>query len=398
MRISTAQIYGNGLSAMQRSQNDLARTQEQLATGRRIINPSDDPGGAVQVLKLRERIAAVDQYSRNANLATNRLEAKETILAQMGDALQRVRELTVQAANATQTNESRAAIAREVRQLSESLLDAGNIRDASGEYLFAGYRSGSQPFARNTNGAVEYLGDAGQRRIALSPDSSVAVGDSGELLMSITRGNGVYTVTPAPTNVGNGRVTGTQIVDPTTIGRELYTIEFVAEDAWQVLEAGGSVVASGDYAAGQAVDIGGRRVLIAGQPAVGDRFEVAPAGVTTLFAITDDLADVLERPPAAAGDAARRDHAIGTALGDLDQALARVLELRTRVGGRLNKIESQGVSNDDQRLQLQTALSSIEDLDFAEAISRFNLQQVALQAAQQTYIQLGRLSLFDYLR
>jgi flagellar hook-associated protein 3 FlgL len=75
-----------------------------------------------------------------------------------------------------------------------------------------------------------------------------------------------------------------------------------------------------------------------------------------------------------------------------------VLELRTSVGARLNTIDSQGLVSEDQTLQLKAALSSIEDLDYAEAISRFNLQQVALQAAQQTYVQLGRLSLFDFIR
>ena len=398
MRISTAEIFGNGISAIQRQQGALSRTQQQLATGRRILSPSEDPGGAVQALKLRERVAAVEQYGRNATLATNRLSAQESVLAQMGEALQRARELTVQAANATQTTESRAAIAREIRQISSALLDAANTRDSSGEYLFAGYRSGSRPFVRDGNGQVEYLGDAGQRRVALSPDRSVAVGDSGQAWMGIPQGNGVYTVTPAPDNTGTGRIGGAEISDPTAVTRATFTLEFTAEDAWRVLDAAGTELATGSFAAGQAIDVAGRRITLAGQPAAGDRFEIAPAGVTSLFAIVDELAAALEAPVPTPASAARRDHAINVALGDIDQALARTLELRTGVGARLNTIAAQGVINEDQTLQLQTALSSIEDLDYAEAISRFNLQQVALQAAQQTYVQLGRLSLFDFIR
>ena len=75
-----------------------------------------------------------------------------------------------------------------------------------------------------------------------------------------------------------------------------------------------------------------------------------------------------------------------------------MLEVRSDVGARLNAIESQGEQNVDQALRVRTALSGIEDLDYAEAVSRFQMQQVALQAAQQAYVQLSRLSLFDYIR
>lgn len=398
MRISTSEIFGNGINAIQRQQAQLTRTQEQLATGRRVLRPSEDPGAAVQALKLRERVAAVEQYTRNATLATSRLEGQETVLSQMGDALQRARELSVQAANATQTSESRAAIAREIRQLGDQLLDSANSRDASGEYLFAGFRSGNRPFVRDPSGRVEYLGDGGQRRVALSPDRSVAVGDSGLEWMSIPRGNGVYAVTPAPGNVGTARVNTAEITNPADVAPVSYTLEFTAPDTWALRGAAGDLLATGSYAPGQAIDVGGRRIVLDGTPAAGDRFEIAPAGVTSLFSIFDDLAAALEAPVNTPGAPARRDHAINVALGDIDQGIARVLELRTSVGARLNTIESQGVINEDQGLALKTALSAIEDLDYADAISRFNLQQVALQAAQQTYVQLGRLSLFDFIR
>jgi flagellar hook-associated protein 3 FlgL len=86
-----------------------------------------------------------------------------------------------------------------------------------------------------------------------------------------------------------------------------------------------------------------------------------------------------------------------SALGDLDQALGRLLETRTSLGARMNTVETQSRINEDQLLQVRTALSEIQDLDYAEAISRFNLQQTALQAAQQTFVQVQRLSLFNFM-
>src|SRR5262245_21732267 len=131
MRVSTNAIYRTGIESIQRGQNELSHTQLQMSSGKRILTPSDDPNGAVQALQLRQRIAAVEQFGRNANYATTRLYQEETVLQQMGDALNRVRELTVQAGNATQTDESRRIIAGELRQIRVSLVDMANSRDAN---------------------------------------------------------------------------------------------------------------------------------------------------------------------------------------------------------------------------------------------------------------------------
>lgn len=398
MRISSAEMFRNGVSAIQQQQVAMARTQQQLSTGKRILSPADDPGGAVQALKFRTGINSVEQFTRNADLATSRLSQEETVLTQMGDALQRVRELTVRAANATETNESRAAIAREIEQLAASLFDAANTRDASGEYLFAGYRSGSQPFVRDAAGNVEYLGDSGQRRIAISENRTLPVGDSGDLFMTIPRGNGVFVASAAATNTGTARVTSADVIDPATAGAGSFTIEMIDDTDYQVLDGDGVVIDTGTYQSGQAIDIDGQRILITGAPAAGDRFDVEPAGRDSLFSMVENLAATLRTPGDNQGDAVQRNQATDLALQNLDQALERLLGIRTDVGSRLNAIDSQINVNEDRVLQLETALSKVEDLDYAEAISRFQLQQVALQAAQQTYVQMNRLSLFDYLR
>ena len=81
----------------------------------------------------------------------------------------------------------------------------------------------------------------------------------------------------------------------------------------------------------------------------------------------------------------------------IDQTLDRALDTRAEVGARLNAIESQDNINEEALLRLETTKSGIEDLDYAEAISRFQQQLVALQAAQQSYTQIQGLSLFNYI-
>jgi len=398
MRVSTTAIYRTGIEAIQRGQTDLAHTQLQMSTGKRILTPSDDPNGAVQALQLRQRIAAVEQFGRNANYATTRLGQEETVLQQMGDALQRVRELTVQAANATQTEESRRAIALEIREIRTSLVDMANSRDANGEYLFAGFRSASRPFVNDASGAVEYLGDEGQRFLALSPDRQVAVGDSGDVFMTVPRGNGVFVVSPDAANTGSAWVRTSEVVDPAAVTPGSYTIDMLTAGSYEVRDSSAALVATGSWAAGQAIDFAGRRVMLEGAPAAGDSFSVDAAGSDSVFAMLDDLVGTLENPTFDEGSRARLNNDVGLALQNLDQSLGRLLDLRTRIGARLNTIEAQGQIDGERKLLLETTLSQVEDLDYAEAISRFALQQAALEAAQQAYAEMSRMSLFDFIR
>ncbi|MGB5489853.1 MAG: hypothetical protein WBM76_03390, partial [Woeseiaceae bacterium] len=101
---------------MQRIQAALDQTQRQISSGRRILTPSDDPLAAARAVEIRESIGRLEQFDRNANMANNRLFQEESSLGSVNNVLQRVRELALQANNATQNSESRQLIAIEMRQ------------------------------------------------------------------------------------------------------------------------------------------------------------------------------------------------------------------------------------------------------------------------------------------
>ena len=103
MRMSSTQIFQQGISAILAGQSKLSNTEQQLATGRRILTPSDDPVAAVQILDITEDLKLVDQYQRNSNLAEGQLALEESALANVGNVLQRTRELVLQANNASQS-------------------------------------------------------------------------------------------------------------------------------------------------------------------------------------------------------------------------------------------------------------------------------------------------------
>ncbi len=399
MRISTTQIFNAGLDAMTRGQSDLMKTQQQLATGQRINSPSDDPSGAVQMLQYREAIDAVEQYQKNADRAEFRLQATEGALDQVGNNMQRIRELVLQANNASQTTESRRSIAVEVEQLLAEVKDIANTRNANGEYIFGGLNSLTRPFTRDADGGVTFNGDGRTRSLQISPVRQLSIGESGgDVFMGIPAGNGTFEVRGDPGNSGEGRIGVSSVSNPGAWTDDTYAIEIAPEDAWTVYDSAGDVVATGVYQPDATIEFSGVSVSLSGRPADGDRFEVRPAGEDSVFEVYRRAIDALRSDTAGGPARARMNNELAAVLQGIDQALAKVADTRSTVGARLGAIETQRSINADHLLQLQTTLSEVRDVDYAEAISRFNQQLTALQAAQQSYAQVSRLSLFDFLR
>ena len=299
MRISTAQIFQQSVDAMLTQQRQLSETELQVASGKRILRPSDDPSAAVRVLDLSEAQQRLAQYQRNADAAIARLDQEESALLSIENLLQRVRELAVQGANDTLSVDDRQAIATEVREHMQSFLELANSRDASGEYLFAGYQSLTEPMTHNGTGTFSYTGDTGQRTLKIGDTREVAIGDPGTLFMG---------------------------------------------------------------------------------------FAAAAGGTTDVGKVLYDLASNLE-----AGNADTN------AITDIDTAFGRLLETRAKIGARLNAIDDQKAANDAFDLATAQVKSTLEDLDYAEAISRFNQQLAALQASQQAFVRIQDLSLFNFI-
>jgi flagellar hook-associated protein 3 FlgL len=410
MRVSTTQLFRNGISTMQQNQQALSHTQLQLSTGKRILKPSDDPSGSVQSLQFRSAIQKTDQYQRNGHMAEQRLQLSETVLKGVGEGLHRVRELALQGNNATQTDDTRKFIAGEIRQILDELMQLANTRDANGEFIYAGVTSLTQPFSMGAGGEVIYNGDDGQRQVQISPVRQVAIGNSGQqVFMDILNGNGVFAVRDDPNNAGTGVVDGGSVLDASAWVADDYTLEFHLNSGGELvytIHDGNNdplVPSSGDpddapvFVEGEAIKFNGVELRISGTPAEGDIFTVSPSENQDLFSTYRQLAEALEAPVGDSADRARLNNAVNRALQDLDNGLENVLDIRAGVGARLKTVESQRAINEDVLLQLKTTLSEVEDLDYAEAISRFNMQQVTLQAAQQTYVQVQRLSLFNFL-
>ena len=398
MRISTAGMHHAALNALLGQQSVLSKTQQQIASGKRVQTPADDPVAAVHLLELERALSESDQFSLNADMAKNRLTLEEQALADANTLLQRVREQTIQGNNASVDPASRRMLATEVRSRLKELMDIANRRDANGEFLFSGYASLTQPFAQTGN-SVAYFGDQGNRMLQIGPDQRVVDGHSGsDVFMAITEGNGAFVTTATAGNAGTGVIASGTLVDPAQWAPGDYTLRFTsATGDYEILE-GATVVATGTYTENSAITFNGANISMTGMPAQNDSFSIARSRSEDLFTTLRTLATTLESSTATSAERASFNSDMATVLQQLDQAGDHLLGVRAEVGTRLSAIDNAQEALADRKVELETTTSQLRDLDYAEAVSRMNQQLVGLQAAQASYSRISQLSLFDYLR
>lgn len=228
MRVSTAYIFDQNLSAMLNKQAELGKTQLQVSTGNRILNPSDDPAGSVQILNLQREVSLSEQYLSNATKAENKQSSEEGVLDSATSMLQRIRELAVQGLNPTNTQADKQAVAIEVKQLNQQLLALANTRDSNGDYLFSGFKSNTQPYG-TING--DYQGDEGQRNIKVGEGVLIETNDPGNRVFEAPLISTTTTTTLSPlvtanvANTGDSSVAVSNYTGGTDVFSETFTFD-----------------------------------------------------------------------------------------------------------------------------------------------------------------------------
>ena len=400
MTISTTQIFRLGINAILDQQEGLARTQLQIASGKRIQTPSDDPSGAVKVIDINEQIATAEQHLRNSQFARTELSLEEGAMTGAQNVIQRVRELIIQANNDTQSEDTRQGIATEIRARRDELLALSNSRNASGDYLFAGFKLDNQPFSLS-GGNVIYNGDQGQRRIQVGPSSFIPISDSGvDVFQLIKTGNGILTVDDTASNTGSGTVRS--LSQNGSFVSDTYALNFIqlapaGPITYEVRDSSAALVSSGAYESGGSISFNGISMVVEGVPANGDSFTVSPSTNQDVFTTLTNIIAALEAPSTDLADNASLHNDMNENLNNIDQALDNFLRVRSNIGSRLNNLDSQSEVNENFLLRMNEARSEVQDLDFAEAISRLSAQSTSLEAAQKVFIEVQGLSLFDFL-
>ncbi|MBS0386864.1 MAG: flagellar hook-associated protein FlgL [Proteobacteria bacterium] len=406
MRMSTSMLNEAAVTAMLQEQANLAKTQNQLATGKSINSPADNPVAAVQLLELTNSNSQVEQYVANGQSANSRLTLQEQALSDSTTTLQSVRDLVVQANSGSNSSSDFKAIATQIQSLEQQLQGIANRQDQQGDYLFSGYSAGTQPFVRGASGAMSYVGDGGARTIQLDSGTAVQLGDPGSAIyMGVATGNGTFTTAASSANTGTGVVDTGSVTDKSAWVAGQYTITFTDATHWQVTDGSGNPVldASGNPVTGTyngssgSVAFNGIQVGISGAPAAGDSFTVSPSGRESVFDTLDRLVSALNNAGNGSAAHAQLSSALGGALQQLDQSLTQVSRVTSNVGARLSLIGTTATALNTQSTTVAGQISNLSDVNYVAATALYSQQYLALQAAQASFAQIGQLSLFKYL-
>ena len=419
MRISTIQQFNSGVRGIQDNYANASRTQEQISTGKRILSPADDPVATVRLLQLSQESNKLEQYKSNMTAANNSLAQEEAILNSVNNSLQRVREIALEAGGGGLTDADRGALATELEQREEELLDLFNSRNARGEYLFGGYQSSEAPFIKNPDGSYSYQGDEGQRSVQIAGSKTVALNDNGkDLFVDVGNVNRVLTAADAA-NTGTARISLGVVENKNDYDQNFYPQGSVGivigatADTYEIVDSGGTPLVPPVTGALEENDDGGYNiryagvsVVLDGAPAAGDSFTITTGDSTAtsdkretrgILETIANLRETLETPTTSSEDKLQRRDVIAITLDNLDNAMNSVLQVQTTIGARMNVIESTQLQNGELSLINTSVTSELEDLDYAEALSRLSLQTVVLEAAQQSFVKVSGLSLFNLL-
>ncbi|WOA30486.1 flagellar hook-associated protein FlgL [Alloalcanivorax xenomutans] len=395
MRISTVTMFEQSMTSMNRQQADFMKVSQQIASGRRVVNPSDDPQAASQAVRVAQSLALTEQYGDARVSARNALSQEESVLNSVGDSITQAKTLILQAVNGTLSDADRDSAASELRGIYETLLGQANATDGNGRYLFGGYQDDSPPFVKN-GGGVDYVGDTQVRQQRIDASRLMPVSDNGEDIFQSVHTSAGYLARADGGNSGSLTFTGPDVVDvddPDFGGA--FTIEFADDGTDITYTVNGG--APQPYQEGEPIRFGGLSMTLEGTPADGDSIAVdKAAGMDPdLFATFERALAVLENPASTDAEKAARTNTLNNALRELDNGLDNVLTVRASVGARLNELDVVDTVAENRALNYEQTMSDLVDLDYVEAISEYVLRQVGLQAAQQSFMGIKGMSLFD---
>lgn len=403
MRISSNTIFETGTNLMLQQQDTLIKTQQQLSTGRRVLTPADDPIAAAQVLNVSQSLSLNKQYSINRTTADSSLKLEENVLRNATSLLQDIHQSAVYSGDATLTDADRKIIAMEIRGKFESLVGLANTTDEKGQYLFSGYQGNTIPFTQSGLN-VQYQGDQGQRLSQVGPSRELAVSDSGtDIFERIKDGNGVFATAANPSNMGTGLIDVGTVVTPANLTDNNYEISFTITagvTTYDIVNTTTSTtVSSGNsyIKSSAAISFDGMQFGIKGDPANGDKFTVSPSTNKSVFQTIGDFVTALEKSTTGQPGSTQFSNVLSSTLQNINNSLDNILTKQSAIGARLQEVDALESVGEDQEIQFESLLSNLQDLDFAKAISDFKRQDLYLQAAQQSYVKIAGLSLFNYI-
>ena len=411
MRLGSANAYDTALRNIMNRQTSLADLQENLTAGKCVVRPSDDPTAAAQAERAITRSARIETDQRALESQKNSISQGESTLSDVTDALQSFRELAASAGNASLGAGERKSIALQLSGLRDQVLALANRKDTNGLPLFSGLGSAQTPFVGPQPLPQDYTFNGLPGQVASNEVSIPYALDGDRAFMHLPARDGVYNVSlttvTAPAHVLT--TTGVTLTNPSQVSGSAYSISISGVDTTSVPgtttvtydinenpNVSGPFSGSASYPSNTSANIAvtqipGLSLSIQGAPAVGDTIAVDPR--PSIFSVLDDAINAIGNAPD--GNAAQQ--AVGQALNNVDLGMNQISSVRGQAGDLLNRADRISSNQDKRKIQVEADRSRAEDLDMVKGVSDFQNQQTGYQAALQSYAQVQKLSLFNYI-
>ena len=395
MRTGSANTYDTALQQLFQRQSDLAAQQEKLTSGKRVNRASDDPQAAAQAERAMVKISRVETDQRALEVQRGAIASAESTLGEATSVVQSIRDLLINAGNAGNSPVDRGIIARQMADLRDQLFALANRGDSNGVPLFGGLGSTSAPFADLPAG-VQYQAVAGQRASTATALPGAMNGQA--IWMDVKSGNGSFEVGLNPANTGAAWTDAGTVTSPGALTGNNYRVTFnlvAGVTTYDVVNSTTSttLASAQPYQDGTPVQFDGQSLVVHGQPASGDSVTVAPSTRTNIFKVLDSAISGVDNQ--AGGNLMAQTVALQ--LKQIDTGLDRLQAARSQAGVWLNRADSITSAQETRGIALEDDKSRAVNLDMVKGISDFKLLETGYQAALQSYAQIQRLSLFNYI-
>ena len=401
MRVSTAQFYNQSGMQMSNQQSSVNDQMSHLSSGKRVETAKDDAVAFSTLAGYKNDLANIEKYQRNIIQAENHNSLIDTSLGNAEGIMNELKDLMLQANNGVYSADDLASIGQQASQSLQQILDIANTKDETGGYVFAGYQIDDAPFVLQTDNSVDYRGDNGVRELQIAKNVSIASNQSGEhVFQKVPNAIGDFSATYNVNNSGiaveSALVADASVYDSSANPAD-FTFEFTSETELTITDGASNVTTITGYVPGQTIAFNGIEVKLSGNPLPGDKLTLTPEQNIGVFDTIKSAIDWINNK-ASADDDPQLQVDFNQIIEQLSDSMNHLTSRRAESGINLQVIDRQKSNHLDTELYLSSGRASIEDLDFAKAVSDFEQTKIALQAAQQTFTQVQGLNLFNYIR
>ncbi len=400
MRVSTSQMFNSNSSSILRHQADSQKALEQISSGKRVNTAADDPIASKTIDNLNQQNNLIDQFLKNIDYAEGRLANSESSLGEAEDLSRNIKDNMLKMNNGTRSQDDLNAIAKDLRSDLDALMSIANAKDESGNYVFAGFNTESQPFSfAGAPQSIQYAGDDNTKQSMVAEGVLLQTNIPGsQAFMNGENALGDYSVNYQTGQTGEFNVSAAKIDDATANPAANYTLNFIDDGSGgvnaEITNTSVSPSTTSTQAFSSPLTFDGIEVEFKGEPAIGDSIEISQQSSISIF-------DTVEQAIALA-ESGEMQNPNGQAemaqlLDNINQGIDQISNARSVAGVNLKSLETYNAQHEDAKLVNTSAQAKLEDLDIAEAITELQKSQVALQATSSLFSRVSGTSLFDYL-